>query len=171
MILTFAIYSDNALLSQELNATQSTSKNASRSRKENAGRTRYSSDFIFVICYDFWLILEPLSDWAVRDQTHWVLWDRGCEEVSTHDWEEVSHWGHRGVLGGGWAGLQVRRFLESTKVSFCECRVHYFIVSIFRTKKECGTRLDKVCSTIKKWACDKPKPEPEPEPESEPEHR
>ena len=37
-----------------------------------------------------------------------------------------------------------------------------------RTKKECGTRLDKVCSTIKKWVCDKPKPEPEPEPESEP---
>ena len=37
----------------------------------------------------------------------------------------------------------------------------------FRTKKECGTRLDKVCSTIKKWVCDKPKPEPEPEPEME----
>ena len=35
-----------------------------------------------------------------------------------------------------------------------------------KTKKECGTKLDEVCSTITKWVCDKPKPEPEPEPES-----
>ena len=41
--------SDNALLSQELNATRNTSKNVSRSRKQSAELTRYGSDFIFVL--------------------------------------------------------------------------------------------------------------------------
>ena len=62
------------------------------------------------------------------------------------------------------------KFFQSEQITR-ELASYDFVSMYFRTKNECGTRLDKVCSSIKKWMCDKPKPEPEPEPETEPHRR